>query len=652
MVFCINCGAKVDQDDNFCEKCGAPTDLQNARANSYNQQNKLNPIPQQAKDDQASQTTVNRANQATVNQANRATVNQAGQTIQANKSNRANQTNNTSNFNNTNQAKFNQNSKQTKSPETLQKSTKKRLKFIIAIIAILVVIAVAACYFINQNRTITVPIIKVTNAQDAVSKLQSQGLKVQVAKEPGRAKKGSFLRLEGVKQGERINSSKPVTVVESLGPGMPKDVIGKALESVTSEVKEMGVPVKVYEVATTSKPGTVVATSPMPGQAFEKSDYSDSMRIAVSANSNKKAIPIDIFGTDKNNAKSKLEKVGINNIELKPRFSSRKLIGKIVGSHPSLGSEVTKKNEKVTLYYGIDAKDTKNSLTIPLDKSSYPDLPPSTRLAVNLGPMAGEWCTNSGKCIYLNEYYPDNDNHSYSGVLLENHPMKLRSVAELPERSFNDDDYLNNRDELSLTNYSQDISGAILYDPKVHTKIQYDTMKNHLLSGDTGAAEFYKGFDLPSCGKLNSFAEAPAGFCVHGKPINSANNPDQFNENGEYLGSQDDISTGLVYRMQDFFVLIPVDAKLEQLEKSGYFRGTGKHTPDLNRPFILRRDPNLYSKTEIPIPDHKWGLGSNPFVPTKYHKAIPFAPAPDDDNAYYKVENKIDWSDFHNAKTL
>lgn len=646
MAFCINCGAKVDQDDNFCEKCGAPTDLQNARANSYNQQNKLNPIPQPTKANQTNQATINRAGQATVNRAGRATVNQAGQTIQANKSNRANQTNNTSNFNNTNQAKFNQNSKQTKSPETLQKSTKKRLKFIIAIIAILVVIAVAACYFINQNRTITVPIIKVTNAQDAVSKLQSQGLKVQVTKEPGRAKKGSFLRLEGVKQGERINSSKPVTVVESLGPGMPKDVIGKTLKSITSEVKEMGVPVKVYEVATTSKPGTVVATSPMPGQAFEKSDYADSMRIAVSVNSTKKAIPIDIYGTDKNNAKSKLVAAGINNIEFKPRFSSRKLIGKIVGSHPSLGSEVTKKNEKVTLYYGIDAKDTKNSLTTPLGTDSYSDLSPSTRIANNLGPMAGEWCTNSGKCIYLNEYYPNNDDHSYSDVLLEDHPIKDGDVNKIPERSFNSDDYL------SLTNFSQDISGAILYDPKVHTKIQYDTMKNHLLSGDTGAAEFYKGNDLPSCGKLNGFAGAPAAFCIHGKFVNITDNPDQFNENGEYLGSQDDINTGLVYKMHDFFVLIPVNAKLEQLEKSGYFRGTGKHTPDLNRPFILRRDPKLYSKTEIPIPDHKWGLGSNPFVPTKYHKAIPFAPAPDDDNAYYKVENKINWSDFHNAKTL
>ena len=622
MAFCINCGAKVYQDDNFCEKCGAPTDLQNARTNSYNQQNKLNPIPQPTK--------ANQTNQATVNQTNQATVNRANQT------------------NNTNQAKSNQNSKQTKSPEKLEKSTKKRLKFIIAIIAILVVVAVAACYFINQNRTITVPIIKVTNAQDAVSKLQSQGLKVQVTKEPGRAKKGSFLRLEGVKQGERINSSKPVTVVESLGPGMPKDVIGKTLESVTSEVKEMGVPVKVYEVATTSKPGTVVATSPMPGQAFEKSDYSDSMRIAVSANSNKKAIPIDIFGTDKNNAKSKLEKVGINNIELKPRFSSRKLIGKIVGSHPSLGSEVTKKNEKVTLYYGIDAKDTKNSLTIPLDKSSYPDLPPSTRLAVNLGPMAGEWCTNSGKCIYLNEYYPDNDNHSYSGVLLENHPMKLRSVAELPERFFT-----NTRDSyLSLTNFSQNMTGAILFNRE---NPEYDMMKNHLLSGDTGAAEFYKGFDLPSCGKTNNFVGTPYALCIHGKFINSRDNPDQFDENSKYLGSQDDIYTGLVYRMQDFFVLIPVNSKLEQLEKSGYFRGTGKHTPDLNRPFILRRNPKLYSKTEIPIPDHKsWGpdFDTSPFVPTRKHKAIPFAPAPDDDNAYYKVENKIDWSDLHNAKTL
>ena len=589
MAFCTNCGASVDANDKFCEQCGE----------SIEQVTQVNQIPRTEQFAQTNQP----SEQATI----------------------------------------------------IQKPNNKHSKMIVAIISLIVILAAAifgiTYYFVNQNKTVTIPVIKVTNAQDAVVKLKKQGLKVQVSKEPSPSKKGSFLKLKGVKQGERVNSSKPVTVVESLGPGMPKNVIGKTLKSITREVKEMGVPVKVYEVSATSKPGTVVATYPMPGQAFEKSDYADSMRIAVSVNGNKKAIPIDIFGTDKNNAKSKLEKVGINNIEFKPRFSSRKLIGKIVGSHPSLGSEVTEENEKVTLYYGIDAKDTKNSLAIPITDTNWDtsDLPSRTRLAINFGPMAGEWCTNSGKCIYLNEYYPDNNNHSYSDVLLEDHPMKLRSVAELPERSFI------NSDDLSLTNFSQDISGTILFDPKVHTKIQYDTMKNHLLSGDTGAAEFYKGFDLPSCGKLNSFAEAPAGFCVHGKFVNITDNPDQFDENGQYLGSQDDISTGLVYRMQDFFVLIPVNAKLEQIEKSGYFRGTGKHTPDLNRPFILRRDPKLYDKTEIPIPDNKsWGPDSDtsPFVPTKKHKAIPFAPAPDDDNAYYKVENQIDWSDFHNAKTL
>lgn len=658
MAFCTNCGNSIKDDAKFCEHCGSPNELYENRS----VQTQVNEQMQNYSGEQAQNYSEN-SNETYATQQPEETL-----VLNIKQDTFAQQpilTEDTTNNQNSWQEQINSNEQVVKeeyrdnsvgSADTVDKNEEKKhnkTALIVHIICTVIIAAIAVTagviyYFTQVNsrsNMITVPVIKVANAQEAATKLRATGFTVRVMQEPNRRKKGSFVSLKGVKSGTQVKSSTTVTVVESLGPGMPKDVVGKTLESITSEVKAMDLPVKVYEVAATSKPGTVVATYPLPGQAFEKSGDDDAMRIAVGVHSDKNVIPVDIFGRSKDEAKNKLANYGINNIEFKPRFSSRKLIGKIVASYPALGSEVTEENEKVTLYYGIDAKDTKNSLTTPLGTDSYSDLSPSTRIASNLGPMAGEWCTNSGKCIYLNEYYPDNNDHSYSKVLLEDHPMKIRSVAELPEETrINDND-------LSLTNFSQDISATILFNSETP---ENDMMKNHLLSGDTGAAEFYEGHDLPSCGKVNNYEGSPSAFCVYGKYINPTDNPDQF-EDGNYIGSYDDAGTGLVYRMQDFFVLIPVNAKLEQLEKSGYFRGTGKHTPDLNRPFILRRDPKLYSKTEIPIPDDREPGPDNdtsPFVPTKKHKAIPFAPAPDDDNAYYKVENPVNWSDLHNAKTL
>lgn len=658
MAFCTNCGNSIKDDAKFCEHCGSPNELYENRS----VQTQVNEQVQNYSGEQAQNYSENSNETYATQQPEKTLVLNIKQDTFAQQ---PILTEDTTNNQNSWQEQINSNEQVVKeeyrdnsvgSADTVDKNEEKKhnkTALIVHIICTVIIAAIAVTagviyYFTQVNsrsNMITVPVIKVANAQEAATKLRATGFTVRVVQEPNRRKKGSFVSLKGVKSGTQVKSSTTVTVVESLGPGMPKDVVGKTLESITSEVKAMDLPVKVYEVAATSKPGTVVATYPLPGQAFEKSGDDDAMRIAVGVHSDKNVIPVDIFGRSKDEAKNKLANYGINNIEFKPRFSSRKLIGKIVASYPALGSEVTEENEKVTLYYGIDAKDTKNSLTTPLGTDSYSDLSPSTRIASNLGPMAGEWCTNSGKCIYLNEYYPDNNDHSYSKVLLEDHPMKIRSVAELPEETrINDND-------LSLTNFSQDISATILFNSETP---ENDMMKNHLLSGDTGAAEFYEGHDLPSCGKVNNYEGSPSAFCVYGKYINPTDNPDQF-EDGNYIGSYDDAGTGLVYRMQDFFVLIPVNAKLEQLEKSGYFRGTGKHTPDLNRPFILRRDPKLYSKTEIPIPDDREPGPDNdtsPFVPTKKHKAIPFAPAPDDDNAYYKVENPVNWSDLHNAKTL
>ena len=64
----------------------------------------------------------------------------------------------------------------------------------------------------------------------------------------------------------------------------------------------------------------------------------------------------------------------------------------------------------------------------------------------------------------------------------------------------------------------------------------------------------------------------------------------------------------------------------------------------MNRPFILRRDPKLYKKTQINIPPKDVYSMPNPFIPTRGGKPVKFAPAPDDDNAYYLVEKPFDMS--------
>ncbi len=98
---------------------------------------------------------------------------------------------------------------------------------------------------------------------------------------------------------------------------------------------------------------------------------------------------------------------------------------------------------------------------------------------------------------------------------------------------------------------------------------------------------------------------------------------------------------GYYYTMRDFMVIVPVGAKFDELLNSGYFVGKPTRKPDLKRPFILRRDSDLYKETRKDLPK---GDFVNPFVPTYQGRAVPFAPAPDDSNAYYLVEEPFDWS--------
>ncbi|WP_391495736.1 PASTA domain-containing protein [Gardnerella swidsinskii] len=596
MLFCTNCGSSMLDDAKFCEQCGTPNENYKNNANEQiNEQSKaqeINQVEQQAHAQELQEET--------------------------NKSN---------------------------------KNNKKKGAFISIICAIIVLAIVATAgtiYYITQvqpnSGMVTVPAIKDTNAQAAATNLRSKGFKVEIVRELNKRKKGSFISLKGIKPGSKVKNSTKITVVESLGPGMPKNVIGKTVNEITDEVKEMGIKVQVHKVVATSKPGTVVATYPTPGHAFVPAYEGDNMHIAVATPIDSKdygkVVPADILGKDMNTAKNMLKKAGITNYKLKPRFSSKDFVGKITGSYPDLGDLYAMNTGDITVYYGVDASKTKEVLTKKehLDGIDNADV----RLTKGLAPIAGIWCKKGGDCLYFNE--APSFVEGESTVVLGTRIGDLMHDGTQP-MLMSDENYL------GMNNYSQDISGLILYDKKLPMN---DMMKNHLLSGDTGAVEFYKGLDLPSCGN-DIFSPSPGvRVCEHGKDINAENSPEKFDDQGMYKGSNKDANTGLTYKMHDFFVLVPVNTKFDELEKSGYFKGKGKNKPDFSRPFIMRRDPKLYDKTQVAIPDGVTGpdYPTSPFVPTKKNKPVPFAPAPDDSNVYYKVEEPINWSLLDIIKTF
>ena len=600
MLFCTNCGSSMLDDAKFCEQCGTPNE-------NYTKQS----------EEQAKEQVNEQANEQEINQVEQQTYAQELQE-ETNEDN---------------------------------KNHKKKGAFISIICAIIVLAIVATAgtiYYITQvqpnSGMVTVPAIKDTNAQAAATNLRSKGFKVQIVRELNKRKKGSFVSLKGIKPGSKVKNSTKITVVESLGPGMPKNVMGKTVNEITDEVKEMGLKVEVHKVPATSKPGTVVATYPTPGHAFVPAYEGDNMHIAVAtpiaSEDYGKVVPADILGKDTNTAKNMLKKAGITNYKLEPRFSSKDFVGKITGSYPDLGDSYAMNTGDITVYYGVDASETKEVLTkkMHLDGMENADV----RVTKGLSPIAGVWCKKGGDCLYFNE--APSFNQGESTVVLGTRIGDLMHDGTSP-MLMTDENYL------SMNNYSQDISAPILYDKKSPT---YDMMKNHLLSGDTGAVEFYKGLDLPSCGN-DIFSPSPGvRVCEHGKDITAENSPEKFDEQGMYTGSSKDANTGLTYKMHDFFVLVPVNTKFDELEKSGYFKGEGKNKPDFSRPFIMRRDSKLYDKTQVAIPDGVTGpdYPTSPFVPTKKSKTVPFAPAPDDSNVYYKLEEPINWSLFDIIKTF
>lgn len=478
-------------------------------------------------------------------------------------------------------------------------SQKRRTGLIIGIVAavVAVVLCVVGGLVVYKTEMIgprTVPQVQTKQAANVVKQLEDKGFVVKRKQVYSALDKGGFVSMDGAKEGEKLDKGSTITVVESLGPGVPKGTVGSDPKTAETSLKKMGVKVTEHEVVS-DDPGKVSVTVPADGMPVTNTSNGIHIGVGVSG----KGIPIEIAGMDKDQAKSELESKGFN-VTLVPRFSSKQYLGKIARSDPSIGVMTDATN--VTLYYGVDASKKMDVVGGEPINSFDGNYTP----ADNTQSMEGEYCTDGGDCITLQNKL---DNQGPNGLVIK---------GEEPSDAW---------DRLSFCPYAQDALGCV---PKQMSNSSDYLMKDYLVTGDTGALELFSGFTLPNCGTTPFVGDA-YNVCDNGKNTYSDN------------VSSIDSAKYLRYLPKEFFVVMPVGAKLDQLESSGYFAGKSEYQPDKDRPYLIRRDNSKYQ----PISYKEPAIGEyhvNPYAPGPGRTA--FKDAPNAKNVYYLVENPVDFSQF------
>lgn len=453
-----------------------------------------------------------------------------------------------------------------------------------ALIALCVVVGGLVAWNVWGPRE--VPAINATSAGDVASQLEGRGFKVIRKKQYDGAKKGSYVGLEGAKSGDRLAAGSTVTVVESMGPGVPEGTVGQSVQQAEQTLKPMGVTLTEHEVVSL-KPGHVSVTRPADGDPVTDPDAGIDLGVGVEGD----GIPVEIAGMNQDEAQSQLESMGYT-VTLEPRFSSRKYLGRIVGANPGIGVKSDVKD--VTLYYGVDASkryDVLDGIDSMTGKTSIQ----------HVGWLVGRYCTTGGDCITLDSSEGWGSKES-SGFFV----------------TLNGNDDLDSR--LDMCWYTQNLRCA----PAGQGGDEYAMkgMENFLISGKTGAFELIQGYNLPWCG--DRLIAGPGDYtCDNGV----------FKQKEGYS-----LGTGLTYHPGELFVYMPVDADLNALESDGYFASKTDFKPDADRPYLIRRDKSAYEPVSA---DND---GRDTTRPTREGKPDPFKDAPNAKNVYYLEEDPIDWT--------
>ena len=482
----------------------------------------------------------------------------------------------------------------------------------------------------------------VIKAKDVTEALKAKGLNAKTVPVFSGEDRGVFLGYKGTNPGARVKAGSTVIVQESAGPGVPKGTVGKDVNKVVNTFADMGVPIHYKKVVISSDSktpeGQVSVTYPAPGVGLTDDEKDNGIYIGVASKGD--GIPVDILGSDKNKAVSDLESQGYS-VDSEPHYSSEKYVGKISGSYPAPGSTLSS-GQSVTLYYGIDKSSNMDVLS---KTNSYDNI---KMASIHASAMIGMYCksevTDAAKdCITLEQ----SSMNPFGATSPEDYQY-LQIKGHEPE---------DKADVLGLTNFSQDVSGAMLESDSEHgMSADKLPMKNHLLLKDWGMFELYAGMDLPNCG--SKVMSASIGeYCVNGNYERASFDDGEMTppagaENG---------STGMTYDMKDFLVYFPAGSDAESLDDSGYFdaaelaKAKKQKAVDTSRPYILVRDKSLYSETSVSV---NLGKDVDPFVPTNrsinnyQNKMEPMKPAPSDSTVYYLVEQNgdLDWDSLPDAE--
>lgn len=482
----------------------------------------------------------------------------------------------------------------------------KRKLLIAAIAAVVAVIVLAVTGIVTYRMDLwgsrTVPTIgaaeKAGSADDVAAQLEGQGFHTTRKREFSASDKGAYLRIEGGKEGERVARSQQLTVVESLGPGVPDGTVGLTQDKAVERVGGMGVPVSVTEVVS-DHPGEVIDTKPAQGKALADKDRSGGIRLAVGVK--KDGIPVEIAGLDKDQAKQRLESDGFD-VTVMSVAASKDMVGNVVSADPAIGSVTS--GDDVTLYVGADANTLKDAMLTHTKTDEAGDYYTYDQLRS----LVGQWCTDGGDCIDLEPFSRYGDAVDKNGVV---HGLSMDGRT----------DYASSIG-LTVCPYAQTYGECNPKKPRF-------AFEQLLLSGDSGAFELFENTALPYCGTT---AIGVGGYCDGG-----------VLRTGDWSSTEE--NTGTEYRMNEFLLVVPVGADIGQVEDSGYFKDKpGEKAPDATRPYILKRDPSLYDKTSVSADGNNI---HNPFLPklTKVQtgETVKFAPSPSADVAYYKVEDTLDW---------
>lgn len=262
------------------------------------------------------------------------------------------------------------------------------------------------------------------SADDVLARLQGDRFNAKKRQEFSKEKRGTYLRLDGVQEGERVERTQEITVVESLGPGVPEGTVGEDEGTATKILSDMGVPVTKYTMVS-DDPGKVVATFPQAGHALEErdgtaktpatktdtgeadgtdtetsrdapaTDSPDGIKFAVGVKGD--GVPVEVYGMAQAEAERLLRSRGFEvGVKLVP--ADRDMIGKVVRTEPQIGKESAA--SRATMYIGANAKDLRASMMITADGVEESELYHG-KTPSDLSTLIGQWCTDAGDCVEL-----------------------------------------------------------------------------------------------------------------------------------------------------------------------------------------------------------------------------------------------------------